>query len=246
MIGGLQGEFGDLDIKYLKQNISKSRSKISGSFGRTLQLCMSDRVSAIRGSKHVWLGKLKRPTLPSNVRCRMWNIRSEDPDMFDQTEFRMWDIWRRWNVGWTEFRMWDIRRRWDVGRTEFFPRWNELCRASQGEPFACARCRDPSHWWHGERIVIRSNSIRIPQEDTWRAPLSGLPQGEARDTREHHTPEDSISYPDMLMAKDFKASVLHVSELSIAFPWIPNNSPQSWIVLVIKLLTKTPKLTQFD
>ena len=23
MIGGLQGEFGDLDIKYLKQNISK-------------------------------------------------------------------------------------------------------------------------------------------------------------------------------------------------------------------------------
>ena len=34
MIGGLQGEFGDLDIKYLKQNISKSRSKISGSFRR--------------------------------------------------------------------------------------------------------------------------------------------------------------------------------------------------------------------
>ena len=24
MIGGLQGEFGDLDIKYLKQNISKN------------------------------------------------------------------------------------------------------------------------------------------------------------------------------------------------------------------------------
>ena len=52
--------------------------------------------------------------------------------------------------------------------------------------------------------------------------------------------------PDLLMAKDFKALVLHVSELSIALPWIPNNSPQSWIVLVIKLLTKTPKLTQFD
>ena len=64
------------------------------------------------------------------------------------------------------------------------------------------------------------------------APLSGLPQGEARDTREHHTPEDSISYPDMLMAKDFKASVLHVSELSIALPWIPKNSPQSRIALV--------------
>nr|CAN80951.1 hypothetical protein VITISV_016702 [Vitis vinifera] len=48
------------------------------------------------------------------------------------------------------------------------------------------------------RIAIRSNSIRILQEDTRRAPLSGLPQGEAHGTRDHHTPNDSISYPDML------------------------------------------------
>ena len=31
MIGGLQGENGDLDIKYLKQNIKKCRSQISRS-----------------------------------------------------------------------------------------------------------------------------------------------------------------------------------------------------------------------
>ena len=31
MIGGLQGESGDLDIKYLKQKIKKCRSQISGS-----------------------------------------------------------------------------------------------------------------------------------------------------------------------------------------------------------------------
>ncbi|RVW61501.1 hypothetical protein CK203_065962 [Vitis vinifera] len=37
--------------------------------------------------------------------------------------------------------------------------------------------------------------------------------------------------PDLLKAKDFKALVLHVSELSIALPWIPNNSPQSHIAL---------------
>ena len=43
------------------------------------------------------------------------------------------------------------------------------------------------------------------------------------------------------MAKDFKASALHVSELSIALPWIPKNSPQPWIALVIKLLTKNTK-----
>ena len=39
MIGGLQGDFGDLDIKYLKQNISKCRSQISRSFRRTPRHC---------------------------------------------------------------------------------------------------------------------------------------------------------------------------------------------------------------
>ena len=48
---------------------------------------------------------------------------------------------------------------------------------------------------------------------------------------------------DLLMAaKDFKALVLHVSELQIAFPKIPQNSPQSQIALVIKKAIKTPKL----
>ena len=131
--------------------------------------------------------------------------------------------------------------------------------AAQGGPSACARCRDPSLWWHGARKAIRINSIRIPQEDMWHAPLSRLSQGEAHDTREHHT--RTIAYPiriccpdhwlkvskpcyviwtachrpysaairwcvrtsftpcipDLLMTQDFKASVLHVSELSIAF-----------------------------
>ena len=47
MIGGLQGDFGDLDIKYvkkniskyLKKNISKCRLHISGSFRRTPRHC---------------------------------------------------------------------------------------------------------------------------------------------------------------------------------------------------------------
>ncbi|RVW30319.1 hypothetical protein CK203_053969 [Vitis vinifera] len=37
--------------------------------------------------------------------------------------------------------------------------------------------------------------------------------------------------PDLLMAKDFKAWVLHVFELSNAFPRIPNNSPHPRIAL---------------
>ena len=39
MIGGLQGEFGDLNIKYLKHKISKCRSQILGSFKRISQSC---------------------------------------------------------------------------------------------------------------------------------------------------------------------------------------------------------------
>ena len=53
--------------------------------------------------------------------------------------------------------------------------------------------------------------------------------------------------PDLLMAaEDFTALVLHVSELQIALPKIPHNSPQSRIALVIKKLSKHQNLTQFD
>ena len=38
------------------------------------------------------------------------------------------------------------------------------------------------------------------------AMLSGLPQGEAHDTREYHTPDDSISYLDMLSGSLTKVS----------------------------------------
>ena len=37
MIGGLQGEFGDLDIKYLKQNISKFGRKYWEALGEIPQ-----------------------------------------------------------------------------------------------------------------------------------------------------------------------------------------------------------------
>ena len=37
MIDRLQGEFGDLDIKYLKQNIPKYRSEISQDVGQKYQ-----------------------------------------------------------------------------------------------------------------------------------------------------------------------------------------------------------------
>ena len=124
--------------------------------------------------------KLKRPPLPSG--CKM-SAHGSHPDV----------KCRR-----TEFWIWNVRRRWKVGRIEFFPRVEWAM--SQGGPSTCARCRDPSPWWHGARIAIRSNSIRIPQVDTWRAPLSGLPQGEAHGTREHHG--RTITYPIRICCPD--------------------------------------------
>ena len=72
MIGGLQGDLGDLDNKYLKQNILKYL-KISIKNIKKLQENTTAvhterktlRVSAIRGSGYVWPEKLKRPSLPS-------------------------------------------------------------------------------------------------------------------------------------------------------------------------------------
>ena len=47
-------------------------------------------------------------------------------------------------------------------------------------------------------------------------------------------------------AMEIQSLVLHEFELPKAFPWIPNNSPQSHIALVIKKLSKHQNLTQFD
>ena len=77
----------------------------------------------------------------------------------------------RWNGSREEFRMWDIR----------------------------VKCRRRRFRMWDIRVECRwSNSIWIPQEDMWRALLSGFPHGEAHGTRNHHTPDDSISYLDML------------------------------------------------
>ena len=124
-----------------------------------------------------------------------------------------------------------IRRSWSVllshpavrypnikcRRAEFFP--GGLSYAAQGGPSTCARCRDPSPGWHGVRMAIRINSIRISQEDMWRAPLSGLPQGEVPGTRDHHTPDDSISYPDMLSGSLTNVSKPCYSPCSTALRW---------------------------
>ena len=81
MIGGLQGEIGDLDNKYLKQNIPKYLKMSVGNIRKlqenTAALYIERKtlqVSAIRRSGHVYPEKLKRPPLPSGCEisgCKM-------------------------------------------------------------------------------------------------------------------------------------------------------------------------------
>ena len=195
MISGLQGDFGDLDIKYLKQKISKCRSQILGSFKRTPRHCakwlrnsLDKRYQRIR---ICLIGEvetlLSHPASSAGCEISGWNVGGE--------EFRMWDIWRRWNV---------TRR-----------------------SSACAWCRDPSKATPSgfpKRARGACDSFPIRRQ----APDVKHPKKVARHP-------DRI--PDVAMAKEFKASILHVSELSIALPWIPKDSPQSWIALVIKFVT---------
>ena len=72
MIGGLQGDFGNLDNKYLKQNISKCRSEISGSFRRTPRHCILRENSP---GKHYQ--RIRICLIGQNSGCvvrRRWNV----------------------------------------------------------------------------------------------------------------------------------------------------------------------------
>nr|CAN80474.1 hypothetical protein VITISV_027528 [Vitis vinifera] len=71
---------------------------------------------------------------------------------------------------------------------------------SQGGPSACARCRDPSGL----------TPSRFPKR-TCAAMLSS--------TCEHHTPDDSISYPDMLSESLTTVSKPYYSPRSAALQW---------------------------
>ena len=81
MISGLQGDFGDLDNKYLKQNIPKylkisveNIRKVQENTAALYTKRKTLQVSVIRRSGYVYPEKLKRPPLPSGYEisgCKM-------------------------------------------------------------------------------------------------------------------------------------------------------------------------------
>ena len=191
MIGGLQGEFGDLDNKYLKQNIPKYLKMSVGNIGKlqenTATLYTERktlRASVIRRSRYVYPEKLKRPPLLSGYEISGCKMSAHGiPDM---------------------------------------------------------KCREPPSY----PDQLHPNSLRR----ICAAMLSG--------SREHHVLDDNISYPDMLsgwktLTKVSKPCYNPCSAtlrwcVRTSLPWIPKNSPQSRIALVIKKLSKHQNLTQFD
>ena len=118
IIGGLQGEFGDLDIKYLKQNILKCWSHISGSFRKTSRHCAK------------WLRNFPGKCYKRIRIC-----------VIGKVETLSSPIWRQnsicetsgWNGGGSRIPDVDIQGGMSTaagcnggGRMEFLPGWNEL------------------------------------------------------------------------------------------------------------------------
>nr|CAN61371.1 hypothetical protein VITISV_022932 [Vitis vinifera] len=94
--GGLQGDFGDLDIKYLKKNISKCRSHISGSFRRTPRHC----AKWLRNSPGKRYQRI-RICLTGEVETPSSTIRRQAPDVkyLEKVERRKGDRLRVHGVG---------------------------------------------------------------------------------------------------------------------------------------------------
>ena len=204
MIGGLQGEFGDLDIKYLKQNISKMSvaniGKLQENFAVTQEGC---EISQHEGHHFAAKGWFRSPPLVISqpkadfAALRNWPSALSDRLLMVVTlSFELWIMHRlkHWIANFPSFEM-----------------------TYSMHNLGSRKCSKSGWQWLSSRML----HVRF---------LFASPP----------------CIPDLLMAKDFKASVLHVSELSIALPWIPKNSPQSRIALVIKKLSKHQNLTQFD
>ena len=185
----------------ISQDVDRKYREALGEHRDTVQNgCKTLWVSAIRGSRYVWPGKLKRPPLPSGVKRRMWNIRRK---------CRMWDI----RVECRHSRIPDVRHPGGMAAQQ-----NSGCDTSGWNGGALPYpdhhtrtiaypiricCPDTMHIISGYVVWMKTLtkvSKHNPRYTSMVCPdaLSGhLLQGRS------HTP----CIPDFLMEKDFKASV---------------------------------------
>ena len=140
----------------------------------------------------------------------------------------------------------------------------------KGGPSACARCRDPP-----PDDTERASLSEALHPDSPRGQMAALPYPdslrEKHQALANITPR-TIAYPIRICCPDHWLATAHVPppsdgvsgrpvrtsfavktepELNLGWkraslPWIPKNSPQSRIALVIKKLSKHQNLIQFD
>ena len=185
MVGGLQGEEWKFIQKYLKKNIQKCRSQISGSFRRNFVALCKMAAKSFR-SKRV----ISQP-------CKILPLA-----------------------------------------------WSDWLPMAVTPSFQLRIMHRLKHWIFD--FLIFETTYSMNKLDSRKCSKSGWHDCHKKMLHGRFLFASPPCIPDLLMAKDFKALVLHVSKLSIALPWIPNNSPQSRIALVIKKLSKHQNLTQFD
>ena len=211
--------------------------------------CETLLISAIRGSGYVWPEKLKRLLLPSGVRRRMRNIQME--------------CWRR--------RILDVRHSGGMSAKQNSgcetSGWNVRCHTSQGGRLRVKGVGTPLLDDTERARLSESSPSGFPKRT-----CSVLPYPDS--FREKHTTLAiitlrTIAYPIRICCPDMKhwlkctslatsfrqPATTHVPPPSdgvsgrpvwTSLPWIPKNSPQSRIALVIKNLSKHQNLTQFD
>ena len=147
MIGGLQGDFGDLDIKYLKQNISKCQSRHQ--IFKTKYLKMS--------VAHI--GKLQENTTAlCKISAKLSGLAlSADPDMSDQGSWNALLSHPDMSVGCET-----------SGEGGTSPGQNSGCGISGWKMLAEQNSRCENFRPGGKKRAIWINSIWIPQAGTRR------------------------------------------------------------------------------
>nr|CAN72922.1 hypothetical protein VITISV_035250 [Vitis vinifera] len=175
------GEFGDLDIKYLKQNISKCRSQISGSFRRTPRHCAK------------WLrnSSVETPSFP--IRRQALDVKY--PEKVERRPDRIPDV--RYPDGMSA----EKNSRCDTSR------WNERCHTSQGGRLRVQGVGTPSP----DDTERASLSEQLHPDSlrgyVARSPIQTPLGRSTRHSQSSHL-DDSISYLDMLSGSLAKLRVV--------------------------------------
>ena len=181
----------------------------------------------IRGSGHVWPEKLKRPPLPSG-----WEISGKGGMSVGQNS-------SPGGMSYAAHRKGDCLRVQGVGTHP--PDETERARLSGSTPSGfpkrtCGALRYPDSLREKHTVLVNitprriAYPIRICCPDHWLKWASLATSLRQLATAHIPLPSDGVS------GRPVRTS----------FAWIPNNSPQSRIALVIKKLSKHQNLTQFD